>query len=125
MSPPYGGPVITLSEVVHGGCSSYETSECQRSSLENALGSGRREPSLNTTGNKEPKRDMSEGARTARERGGARHGRTVDFLETGLPRNGRRCMLVKGPEMARKFELFVDADFLVAEDWWVGDRSGS
>ena len=46
MSPPYGGPVITLSEVVLGGCSSYETSECQRSILENALGSGRRVPSV-------------------------------------------------------------------------------
>ena len=41
--------MITLSEVVLGGWRSYETSECQRSILENALGSGRREPSLNTT----------------------------------------------------------------------------
>lgn len=42
---------MTLSEVVLGGCSSYETSECQSSILENALGSGRREPSLYTTVN--------------------------------------------------------------------------
>ena len=49
----------------------------------------------------------------------------MDFLKSRLPRDGRRRMLVEGPEVARKFELFLDADFLVAEDWRVGDQSGS
>lgn len=33
MSPPVAGPVRSFSEVVLGGWSSYETSECQRSML--------------------------------------------------------------------------------------------
>lgn len=37
---------MTFSDVVLGGWSSYETSECQSSSFENAVGSGRREASL-------------------------------------------------------------------------------
>lgn len=40
---------MTFSEVVDGGWSSYETSECQSSSLEKAVGSGRRALSLYTT----------------------------------------------------------------------------
>ena len=46
MSPPVSGPVITLSDVVLGGCSSYVTSECQSSSVEKAAVSGRRDESL-------------------------------------------------------------------------------
>lgn len=49
VSPPYSGPVITLSDVVLGGCNSYETSVCHSSSLEKDAGSGRRDLSLYTT----------------------------------------------------------------------------
>lgn len=49
MSPPASGPVSSLSEVVLGGCSSYDTSECHSSSLEKVLGSGRRDESVYTT----------------------------------------------------------------------------
>jgi hypothetical protein len=46
VSPPTSGAVINLSDVVLGGCSSYDTSECQSSSLEKAAGSGRLDESL-------------------------------------------------------------------------------
>ena len=47
MSPPASGPVSIFSEVVLGGWSSYETSECQRSML--GKGSERGEEVLYTT----------------------------------------------------------------------------
>jgi len=47
VSPPASGPVISFSEVVHGGWISYETSECQRSML--GKGSERGEEVLYTT----------------------------------------------------------------------------
>jgi hypothetical protein len=47
VSPPVSGPVSSFSEVVLGGWSSYETSECQRSTLGN--GSVRGEEVLYTT----------------------------------------------------------------------------
>lgn len=46
MSPPVSGPVITLSNVVLGGWSSYIMSECQSLSMEKAAVSGRRNESL-------------------------------------------------------------------------------
>ena len=40
----------------------------------------------------------------------------MHFLEAGLPRDGRRRVLVEGPEVSRKLKLLTNADLLVAED---------
>lgn len=41
----------------------------------------------------------------------------MNFLETGLLRDGRRCMFMKRSVMTREFQLFLDIDLLIAENY--------
>ena len=92
--------MITLSDVVLGGCSSYDTSECHRSIFANALGSGRREPSLYTT--------VCRIAQTVSPHiahfGLEEEGRTVHFLESWFAGNACCGMLVERAEVPVEFE---------------------
>ena len=42
---------------------------------------------------------------------------TVHFFQAGLPRDWSSCVLVERSPVATELELFLDANFLIAEDW--------
>lgn len=43
--------------------------------------------------------------------------RTMDFLKTRFTGNGRGGMFVQGAKVSCQFQLFVNVDSLVAEDY--------
>ena len=105
MSPPAWGPVSSFSEVVLGGWSSYETSECQRSRL--GKGSECGEEVLYTT---------DWGKEFIRSSGELGWKRTVGLFQAWLFRDRCRRVFVKRSPVTGEVQLLVNIEVLISED---------
>lgn len=108
MSPPTSGPVSSFSEVVLGGWSSYETSECQISRL--GKGSVRGEEVLYTTYLGGKKRNLFKGSVGKRKR-------TVNVFQAWLFWDRRGCMFMERTPVSGELELLANIDVLISDDF--------